>query len=61
MFAWLIDEVYSQNESLKSPASRLFAQPFVHAQIKENTKVPCHWSLWEDSTGDRWISLTKGQ
>ena len=31
---------------LKSPASRLFAQPFVQAQIKENIKVPCHWPLW---------------
>ena len=25
---------------LKSPVSRLFAKPFVHAQIKENTKAP---------------------
>ena len=28
------------------------AQPFVHAQIKENMKAPCHWSLWWESTGD---------
>ena len=28
---------------LKSPASRLFAQPFVQAQIKENIKTPRHW------------------
>ena len=34
---------------LKSPAPRLFDQPFVQAQIKENI------------TGDRWIPLTKGQ
>ena len=25
---------------------RLFAQPFVQAQIKENTKAPRHWPLW---------------
>ena len=46
---------------LKSPASRLVIQPFVQAQIKENTKAPRHWPLWGESTGDRWIPLTKGQ
>ena len=46
---------------LKLPASRLFAQPFVQAQIKENKKVPRHWPLWGESTCDRWIPLTKGQ
>ena len=30
---------------LKSPVSRLLAEPFVQAQIKENTKAPCHWPL----------------
>ena len=30
---------------LKSPASRLFAQPFVQAQIKENIKCPRDWPL----------------
>ena len=28
---------------LKSPASRLFTQPFIHAQIEENIKTPRHW------------------
>ena len=42
---------------LKSPASRLFAQQFVQAQIKESIKGPHHWPLW----GGRWISRTKGQ
>ena len=28
---------------LKSPASRLFAQPFIQAQIKDNIKAPRHW------------------
>ena len=37
------------------------AQPFVQAQFKENTNAPRHWPLWGESTGDRWIPLTKGQ
>ena len=32
--------------SLKSPASPLFTQPFIQAQIKENIKAPRHWALW---------------
>ena len=27
----------------KSPASRLFTQPFIQTQIKENIKAPRHW------------------
>ena len=46
---------------LKSPVSRLFAWPFVRAQIKENIKAPSHWLLWGESTGDRWIPLTTDQ
>ena len=46
---------------LKSPASRLFIQPFVQAQIKENIKALRHWPLWWKSTAHRWIPLTKGQ
>ena len=30
-------------------------------QIKENIKAPHHWPLWGESTGHRWIPLTKGQ
>ena len=30
---------------LKSPASRLFTQPFIRAQIKVNIKAPRHWPL----------------
>ena len=30
---------------LKSPASPLFTQPFIQAQIKENIKAPHHWPL----------------
>ena len=32
--------------SSQTPASRLFAQPFVQVQIKENAKAPRHWPLW---------------
>ena len=40
---------------LKSLASRLFAQTFVQAHIKENIKAQHHWPLWRESIGDRWI------
>ena len=30
----------------KSPASRLFTQPFIRAQIKENIKAPRHWPFF---------------
>ena len=40
---------------LKSPASRLFTQPSIQAQIKENIKAPRHWLLCGEFTGDRWI------
>ena len=29
--------------------------------IKENLKAPRHWPLYGESSGDRWIPLTKGQ
>ena len=31
--------------------SRLFAQAFIHALIKENIKAPRHWPLWGEFTG----------
>ena len=34
---------------LKSPASRLFAQSFIQAQIKENIKSPRHWPVCGNS------------
>ena len=37
---------------LKSPASRLFAQPFIQVQIKENIKASRHWPLWGELTGE---------
>ena len=44
-----------------APASRLFTQPFVQEQIKENIKALRHWTLWGQFTGDRWNPRTKGQ
>ena len=46
---------------LRSPASRLFIQPFVQAQIKENIKAPRQWPLCGEFTYDQWIPRTNGQ
>ena len=46
---------------LKSPASRLFTQPFIQTQIKENIKVSHQWPLCGEFTCDRWISCTNCQ
>ena len=35
----------------RSPASRLFTEPFIRAQIKENIKAPRHWPLCGEFTG----------
>ena len=35
---------------LKSPASRLFTQPFIQTRIKENIKAPRHWPLCGELT-----------
>ena len=45
---------------LTSPASRLFTQPFIQAQIKENIKDPRRRLFCGELTGDRWIPRTKG-
>ena len=36
---------------LKSIASRLFTQPFIQAEIKENIKAPRNWPLCGEFTG----------
>ena len=46
---------------LKSPASRLFTQPFIQAQIRENIKAPRDWPLCGEFTSHWWIPRTKGQ
>ena len=43
------------------PASRLFTQPFIQAQIKESIRAPCHWPLCGEFTWDGWIPRTNGQ
>ena len=40
---------------------RLFTQPFVQMQIKENINALHHWPLWGEFTGDWWIPCTNGQ
>ena len=40
---------------LKSPASPLFTQSFIQAQMKENIKAPRHWPLCGEFTADPWI------
>ena len=52
---------WRHNERLKSPAHRLFAQPFVQAQIEENIKAPRRWPFWGEFTGDRRVHPTKDQ
>ena len=37
------------------------AYVFVQVRIKENIKALRHWPLWGESTGVRWIPLTKSQ
>ena len=46
--------------SLKSPASPLFTQLFIRAQIKENIKAPRHWPLCGEFTGDRFRPKQNG-
>ena len=38
-------------QRLKSPVSRLFTQPFIQTQIKENIKAPRHWPWCGEFTG----------
>ena len=52
---------WRHNVRLKSPASRLFTQSFIQAQINENIKAPRYWPLCGEFTGNRWIPHTKGQ
>ena len=49
------NDVIMGTRRLKSPASSLFTQPFIRAQIKENIKAPRHRPLCGEFTGGRWI------
>ena len=55
------DVIMGATTSLKSPALRLFTQPFIQMKIKENIKAPLHWPLCGELPGNRWIARTKGQ
>ena len=55
------DIIMSSMAPLKSPGSRLFAEPFVQAQIKEYIKAPRYWPLGGKVTGDRWNPRTMVQ
>ena len=43
----------------QSPASLLFTQPLIVAQIKENLKTLRHWPMCGEFTGGRWIPRKK--
>ena len=47
--------------TIASEITRLFAQPPVQAQMKENIKSSRHWHLWVEFTEDWWIPRSKGQ
>ena len=49
--AWEVATLHYND--VKSPASRLFTQAFIQAQIKENIETPRHWPLCWEFTGDR--------
>ena len=46
---------------LKSPASRLFIQLFIQAQIKGKHQSSASLAFDREFTGDRWIPRTKVQ
>ena len=50
--SWSLLGRHNGRGSLKSPASRLFTQPFIQTQIKEYIKAPRHWPLCGEFTGD---------
>ena len=43
----------SYTTTFTEDTSRLFTQPFIQVQIKENIKAPRHWPLCGEFTGDR--------
>ena len=45
---------------LKSPAIRLFTQPFIRRQSKKTSKLRVTGFLWWEFIGDRWIPRTNG-
>ena len=60
MFSLICARMNGSRWRPKSRASRLFTQPFIQAQIKENTKAPRDCPLCGEFTSDRWIPNTNG-
>ena len=54
-------DIITTTRASYSTATRLFLQPYLLANIKENINARVPSPLWEESTGGRGISLTKGQ
>ena len=52
---------HNEHDGVSNHQPHVCIQAFFQAQIKENIKVPRHWPLWAEFTGDRWIPRTKGQ
>ena len=52
---------HNDRDGVSNHQPRLFAQPFIYAQIKGNIKAPRHWLLCGEFTVDRCIPRTKGQ
>ena len=55
-------DVIMSSMASRSTSDSIFTQPFVRAQIKEKKIVAlCHWILWVEFTGHRWIPRIKSQ
>ena len=50
-----------ESRRLRSPATWVFIQQFIRDNIKETSENRITGRLWRESTGERWIPLTKGQ
>ena len=57
------NDVIMSGMHLKSPASRLFTQPFIQAQVKEKFKAQRHWPLCRECDNHHyprdWLSTTR--
>ena len=52
---WTENGAHHSDVIMSVMASQLTGVSSVQAQIKENTKAPCHRPLWGELTGHRWI------
>ena len=56
---WYLQHTLQWHHNERDGVSNHQPQPFIQAQIKENTKAPRHWPFCGEFTGDWWIPLTK--